>query len=297
MAPALCRVDSTDVGILGMVEHDLGFLLLQLGFVKQIVSETGGDSVSVETCEQPRISGRREESVSSVLEKFRDLNLDDTMESVGGDDKDGLIVTLVQQVKDLEKKLKERKDWAQKKAMQVSQKERSQIECIRISEESKKEKKCLKKLLAWEKQKLKLQDEIIAEKEKTKALYNALAQITQDEKRKGGRNIKKRSKLWLNWRKNKAGSERRVTSSSTNLHRTTSKLEGSYESEANNDRECIICMKDEVSVVFLPCAHQVVCGSCSDSFFSGNNNGGNKVTCPCCRSLVQQRIHIFGATS
>ncbi|CDY26901.1 BnaA05g18110D [Brassica napus] len=27
MAPALCRVDSTDVGILGMVEHDLGFLV------------------------------------------------------------------------------------------------------------------------------------------------------------------------------------------------------------------------------------------------------------------------------
>ncbi|KAG5397685.1 hypothetical protein IGI04_019499 [Brassica rapa subsp. trilocularis] len=82
-----------------------------------IVSETGGDSVKVETCEQPHISGGRKESVSLVLEKFRDLNLDDTMESVGGDDKDGLIVTLVQKVKDLEKKLKERKDWAQKKAM------------------------------------------------------------------------------------------------------------------------------------------------------------------------------------
>ncbi|CAN7046665.1 unnamed protein product, partial [Brassica oleracea var. botrytis] len=81
MAPALCRLDSMEVGILGMVEQDLGFLLLLLGFVKQIVSETGGDSVSVEACEQPRI-----ESVSSVLEKFRDLNLDDTMESVGGDD-------------------------------------------------------------------------------------------------------------------------------------------------------------------------------------------------------------------
>lgn len=72
------------------------------------------------------------------------------------------------------------------------------------------------------------------------------------------------------------------------------KLEGSYEKEANNDRECIICRKDEVSVVFLPCAHQVVCGSCSDSFFSSS---GSKATCPCCRALVQQRIRIFGATS
>lgn len=74
------------------------------------------------------------------------------------------------------------------------------------------------------------------------------------------------------------------------------KLEGSYDNEANYDRECIICMKDEVSVVFLPCAHQVVCGSCSDSFFA-SNNGGSKVTCPCCRGLVQQRVRIFGATS
>ncbi|KAG5397684.1 hypothetical protein IGI04_019498 [Brassica rapa subsp. trilocularis] len=132
-----------------------------------------------------------------------------------------------------------------------------------------------KEAVGVEKQKLKLQDEIIAEKEKTKALLNALAQITQDkkeiEKPEKGENIAK-------------------------LLEEQDKLEGSYESEANNDRECIICMKDEVSVVFYPCAHQVMC-SCSDSFFSGNNNGGNKVTCPCCRSLVQQRIHIFGATS
>ncbi|KAF8107020.1 hypothetical protein N665_0128s0002 [Sinapis alba] len=406
---------------------------------KQIVSETSGDSVSctdlasVETCEQPRISGGREESVSSVLEKFRDLNLDDTLVSVGGDDKDGVIVTLLHQVKDLEKKLKERKDWAQKKAMQVAQKvsdelaelktlnsEREVIQLLskgklavdeltvkRLSEmenalrkatcqydtanaivrtlenqnaeiraereglklsaseslkacmeESKKEKKCLKKLLAWEKQKLKLQDEIIAEKEKTKALYKALAQITQDEKEneaKRGQEQKAkeqalaqveeeqrskeaaeahnkrkletlRLKIELDFQRHKDDHQRleqelsrlKAASSYTDsshlpnnvwkpeksqgeniakLLEELDKLEGSYESEANNDRECIICMKDEVSVVFLPCAHQVVCGSCSDSFFSSNNNGGNKVTCPCCRALVQQRIRIFGATS
>lgn len=73
------------------------------------------------------------------------------------------------------------------------------------------------------------------------------------------------------------------------------KLEGSIENEGHNDRECIMCLKDEVSVVFLPCAHQIVCSSCSDNFF--NTNDGSKVICPCCRSLVQQRIRIFGATS
>jgi vacuolar-type H+-ATPase subunit I/STV1 len=70
------------------------------------------------------------------------------------------------------------------------------------------------------------------------------------------------------------------------------RLDGSYEKEANYDRECLICMKDEVSVVFLPCAHQVVCASCSDSFM-----GSGKATCPCCRAPVQQRIRVFGASS
>ncbi|KAJ0232824.1 RING/U-box superfamily protein [Hirschfeldia incana] len=221
--------------------------------MKQKQIDDGGESG-----EQPAHVESEESVVGSVLEKFRDLNLDDNnLESVGEDDKDGVIVTLLHQVKDLEKKLKERKEWAQKKAMQAAQKvsdeltelknlnsERESIQMLkkgkqavdestvkRLSElenavrkatcqrdtanaivrtlenqnaeiraereglklsaseslkacmeESKKEKKCLKKLLAWEKQKLKLQDEITAEKEKIKALYKALAQITQDEK-------------------------------------------------------------------------------------------------------------------
>ncbi|KAG2326717.1 hypothetical protein Bca52824_009445 [Brassica carinata] len=70
------------------------------------------------------------------------------------------------------------------------------------------------------------------------------------------------------------------------------RLDGLYEKEESYDRECLICMKDEVSVVFLPCAHQVVCVSCSESFM-----GGDKATCPCCRVPVQQRIRVFGATS
>ncbi|ESQ33532.1 hypothetical protein EUTSA_v10006944mg [Eutrema salsugineum] len=408
------------------------------GSMKQKESEASGNSLScndparVEACEQqPRGSGS-EESVSSVLEKFQDLNLDDNVESVGVDDKDGVIVTLLDEVKDLEKKLKERKDWAQKKAMQAAQKvsdelaelkslnsERQGIQLLkkgnqaaeestlkRISdldiavkkaqcqldraelivgtlekqnaefraeregfklsaseslkacmEETKKEKKCMKKLLAWEKQKLKLQDEITVEKENIKALYKALAQITEDEKETEAEwrqeqkakeqalaqveeeqrskeaaeahNKRKletlRLKIELDFQRHKDDHQRleqelsRLKASSdtdsshlpnnvwkpeksqgeniAKLLEELDRLEGTYENEANYDRECIICMKDEVSVVFLPCAHQVVCGSCSDSFFSSENNGGSKVTCPCCRALVQHRIRIFGATS
>ncbi|KAL1212981.1 MND1-interacting protein 1 [Cardamine amara subsp. amara] len=402
---------------------------------KEIQSETSGDSVTckdparVETLEKPCTEVV---SFSSVVEKFRDLNLDDDLESMGEEDKDGVIVTLLHQAKDLEKKLKERKDWALKKAMQAAQKvseeltelkslssEREGIQLLKkgkqaievstvkklsemenalrkacsqidkanaiaralenqnaeiraeregaklsasesnkaCAEATKKEKKCSKKLVAWEKQKLKLQEEITAEKEKTKSLYMALAQITQDEKETEAKwrqeqiakeqalaqmeeeqrskeaaeahNKRKvetlRLKIELDFQRHKDDHQRleqelsRLKAFSdidsshlpnnvwkpeksqgeniAKLLEELDKLEGSYENEANYDRECIICMKDEVSVVFLPCAHQVVCGSCSDSFFASNNNGGSKVTCPCCRGLVQQRIRIFGATS
>ncbi|KAE9607389.1 hypothetical protein Lal_00026579 [Lupinus albus] len=70
-------------------------------------------------------------------------------------------------------------------------------------------------------------------------------------------------------------------------------LEGfSEENEVNGGRECIICKKGEVSVVFLPCTHQVMCASCSDEY--GRNA---QAACPCCRVLIQQRIHVFGASS
>ena len=70
------------------------------------------------------------------------------------------------------------------------------------------------------------------------------------------------------------------------------KLEDSSEKDVNCDRECIICSKDEVSIVFLPCAHQVLCANCNDSY-----GKKGKATCPCCRVPIEQRIRVFGASS
>lgn len=70
-------------------------------------------------------------------------------------------------------------------------------------------------------------------------------------------------------------------------------LDDFSDKEVNSNRECIICMKDEVSIVFLPCAHQVMCASCSDEY----GRKGGKAACPCCRVQIQQRIRVFGASS
>ncbi|KAM3379698.1 MND1-interacting protein 1 [Capsicum galapagoense] len=60
----------------------------------------------------------------------------------------------------------------------------------------------------------------------------------------------------------------------------------------NSDRECIICLKEEVSVVFLPCAHEVLCATCNDKF-----GKKGRAKCPRCRVPIDQRIRVFGATS
>lgn len=69
-------------------------------------------------------------------------------------------------------------------------------------------------------------------------------------------------------------------------------LEDPSDKEINCDRECMICMKEEVSIVFLPCAHQVLCANCSDSY-----GKKGRATCPCCRVPIEQRIRVYGASS
>ncbi|KAF5204635.1 Mnd1-interacting protein [Thalictrum thalictroides] len=70
------------------------------------------------------------------------------------------------------------------------------------------------------------------------------------------------------------------------------KVQDPLDKEVDYDRECIICMKDEVSVVFLPCAHQVLCASCSQDY-----GKKGKANCPCCRVQIEQRICVYGASS
>lgn len=56
-------------------------------------------------------------------------------------------------------------------------------------------------------------------------------------------------------------------------------------SGVKRDRECVMCLSEEMSVVFLPCAHQVVCKTCNEL----HEKQGMK-DCPSCRSTIQRRI-------
>ncbi|XWS13973.1 hypothetical protein CRYUN_Cryun36dG0084200 [Craigia yunnanensis] len=53
------------------------------------------------------------------------------------------------------------------------------------------------------------------------------------------------------------------------------------------ERECVMCLSEEMSVVFIPCAHQVVCTTCNEL----HEKQGMK-DCPSCRSPIQRRIPV-----
>ncbi|CAN6167946.1 unnamed protein product [Urochloa humidicola] len=55
--------------------------------------------------------------------------------------------------------------------------------------------------------------------------------------------------------------------------------------DIQRDRECVMCLSEEMSVVFLPCAHQVVCSKCSDL-----HEKQGMMECPSCRTPIQRRV-------
>ncbi|KAK6947443.1 hypothetical protein RJ641_000916 [Dillenia turbinata] len=390
-----------------------------------------GTEVKVEQSEESRFE-KNQDVVNSIMSKFRDLNLDENGEFVPEDQKDEMILALIQQAKDLEKQVEERKEWAHQKAMQAARKlsnDLTELKMLRMEKEetqrlkkgkqtledstmkrlsemenalrkasgqvdranaavrrleienaeiraemeasklsaaesvtaclelAKREKKCLKRLLAWEKQKTKLQEEIAEEKQKIvelqqqvtrkgeaqkeaevqwrkelKAKEVAAAQVEEERwaKETAEANWKRkhetlRLKIEIDFQRHKDDIQRleqelarlKVAEQSNDLHHVSNTLPAgnldavkaqgetiarllheldnlgnSLEKEVGYDRECLFCKKEEVSVVFLPCAHEVLCANCSDDY--GKKGRAN---CPCCRAPIEQRVRVFGASS
>ncbi|KAH0738684.1 hypothetical protein KY290_037389 [Solanum tuberosum] len=53
------------------------------------------------------------------------------------------------------------------------------------------------------------------------------------------------------------------------------------------ERECVMCMNEQISVVFLPCAHQVLCEDCN---VLHQKKGMDE--CPSCRTPIKERISV-----
>lgn len=62
-------------------------------------------------------------------------------------------------------------------------------------------------------------------------------------------------------------------------------LQLDWDGDLQRDRECVMCMVVEKSVIFLPCGHQVVCVECNEL----HEKQGMK-DCPSCRTPIEKRI-------
>ncbi|CAH8388369.1 unnamed protein product [Eruca vesicaria subsp. sativa] len=62
--------------------------------------------------------------------------------------------------------------------------------------------------------------------------------------------------------------------------------------KVKRERECVMCLSEEMSVIFLPCAHQVLCVKCNQL-----HEKEGMMDCPSCRGTIQRRIQArFGRT-
>ncbi|CAM9001670.1 unnamed protein product [Rhodiola kirilowii] len=393
------------------------------------VSQTGA-AVTAEVSEEHRKvsdNGLTLDVVLSMLNKFQEMKLDEKIDNIGDSQTEEMNATLIQQIRDLEKQVEERREWAREKAMQAARKLssdltelkilrmereeetqrlkkgkqnledptkkrfselesalrkasgqvdransavrrlenenaeiRAEMEAAKLSasenvktclEIAKREKKSVKRLLAWEKQKIKLLEEIATEKKRISELRQEIIQAEQAQKvteqAKWKQEIKSkdqaiseleelrrtkeakeadykrrhealRLKIEIDFQRHKDDLQRleqelsllkisanHVSSSCISnsdndkpqkdtiarMLNELNLLDDSFETEEYLNRECIICMENEVSVVFLPCAHQVICASCNETY-----GKKGKPTCPSCRIPIQQRICVFGAS-
>ncbi|KAJ0245200.1 putative E3 ubiquitin-protein ligase RF4 [Hirschfeldia incana] len=55
--------------------------------------------------------------------------------------------------------------------------------------------------------------------------------------------------------------------------------------KVKRERECVMCLSEEMSVIFLPCAHQVLCFKCNELHVKEG-----MMDCPSCRGTIQRRI-------
>ncbi|KVH95628.1 putative E3 ubiquitin-protein ligase RF298 [Cynara cardunculus var. scolymus] len=76
------------------------------------------------------------------------------------------------------------------------------------------------------------------------------------------------------------------------LYSISKTVNGSRGGGVKRERECVMCLSEETCVVFLPCAHQVVCTTCNEL----HEKQGMK-DCPSCRGPIQRRICVRYARS
>lgn len=87
---------------------------------------------------------------------------------------------------------------------------------------------------------------------------------------------------------NKSGMTQATTATKENLMMAAANVWENHngtEAKIKRERECVMCLSEEMSVIFLPCAHQVLCSKCNQL-----HEKEAMEDCPSCRAKIQRRI-------
>ncbi|CAL5065934.1 unnamed protein product [Urochloa decumbens] len=210
----------------------------------------------------------------------------------------------------------------EKKAVQLKGKRADENLAIRLS----KENELMDRLKSMETGKILLQEELVAERSKLSNLLKSLEQARRSEDllkkrcQEGEKKLDevmkqinfertaleridtsartKSSNLLLKAQKDQEWLQANIRnlkqqvgemSSSSKLHKVAKFMPppGFVMDSVQREQECAMCLEEEVSVVFLPCGHQVVCADCNK-----RHQDVGMTECLSCRSPIERRIHV-----
>ena len=61
----------------------------------------------------------------------------------------------------------------------------------------------------------------------------------------------------------------------------------------DNAWQCVSCLDNEKTVVYLPCNHLAVCQKCDQQMSQSNLENPNQMeSCPICRSQIMKRVNV-----
>ncbi|EFJ31603.1 hypothetical protein SELMODRAFT_408316 [Selaginella moellendorffii] len=197
---------------------------------------------------------------------------------------------------------------------------------------SKQERKLLKTAQNWEKQRAKLQEELSTERRKLSKLQEQMAQtkeIQHQAEDRSRQDKKAKDEALFRLEAEKLAREKAEAAAKQRVERIQRKSEADLRAHRDEihkleqevcklkfgaselslldlseqdavpmawgvrrDRECVMCLCEEISVVFLPCAHQVVCVKCNDL-----HERKGMAECPSCRTRIQQRVRVYNGAN
>ncbi|KAG6472094.1 hypothetical protein ZIOFF_069549 [Zingiber officinale] len=216
--------------------------------------------------------------------------------------KDEILVKLLARIEVLKTQLQDWTDWGQQKVMQAARrlnKEKAELQSLRQERDEAahllKEKETLEDRWKFEeKGKQDILTLVAAERNEheqietsAKLEETAFVLKSESELQKYKEDIRsledKISKLRIN-----SYTKTPALTWDMNAHSNTEILDSQgSDNEVQRDRECVMCLTEEMSVVFLPCSHQIVCAKCNEL----HEKQGMK-DCPSCRTPIQRRIHV-----